>query len=542
MISALSADPKILQELFDRLDIGCIIFEPRTEELPFKREDGSFMSLFEISDQIFCSTANRRLKEKLRLRDVHTFSLKDWIAQFPNAQDHLRICEKNGEVRFTIFQADLGERGAWIQGEYVIKYDIKGRFRCLIGVFKDVSSEKILRERVIHSQDKLEFAELILEISQKLARIGTWRFELKTKRLQWSDNLYKILDIPKSTSELYDAFIAQIHPEDVEGFLATFDQAVQTKSSYTVQYRCIKPNGQVVYCFGNGHPIFASNGEIEGYFGLSQDISELKVAQIKLENINKHLEAKVLERTKELEQSSRKMQLVLEQLQRQNEQLQQYTYIVSHNLRAPVANIHGLSELFDPQDTSSEENQQIIHNIARLSRQLDQIIIDLNEILSTEGKLELAFSEVNLTYEIQRVCEELSPQIKNSQAEIEMKVPNNLLIRAVKGYIFSIIHNLLENALKFKASDRNLKIEIGAQKNRAEYQIWLKDNGQGLDLKKHEKQLFKLHSRLHDTGTQGMGMGLFLVKSHIEQMGGSVEVESELNKGSCFTIRLPLID
>ncbi|MEM6802178.1 MAG: ATP-binding protein, partial [Bacteroidota bacterium] len=425
---------------------------------------------------------------------------------------------------------------------YVIKYDLDENFQCLIGIFRDVSSEKILRERVILSQDKLEFAELILEISQKLARIGTWRFQLKTRKLHWSDNLHKMLDIPKSTNDLYDTFIAQIHPDDVEGFLATFDHAVQTKSSYTVQYRCIKPNGQVVYSFGNGHPIFASDGEIEGYFGLSQDISELKIAQIKLENINKHLEAKVLERTKELEHSSQKMQLVLEQLQRQNEQLQQYTYIVSHNLRAPVANIHGLSELFDPRDTSSEENQQIIHNISRLSRQLDQIIIDLNEILSSEGKLELAFSDVNLSYEIKRVCEELSPQIMNSRAEIEMKVPDNLFIKTVKGYIFSIIHNLLENALKFKAENRKLRIEIGAKKEGTQYKIWLKDNGQGLDLKKDEQKLFKLHSRLHDTGTQGMGMGLFLVKSHIEQMGGSVEVDSEIDKGSCFTIRIPQSD
>ncbi|MEM8886841.1 MAG: HAMP domain-containing sensor histidine kinase [Bacteroidota bacterium] len=245
------------------------------------------------------------------------------------------------------------------------------------------------------------------------------------------------------------------------------------------------------------------------------------------------------ERTRELEMSSQKMKVVLEQLQLQNEQLQQYTYIVSHNLRAPVANISGLSELFDFQNANSQENQEIIQHISRVSKHLDQIIRDLNEILSTEGKIDEASTEINLKHEVERVCEELNNEITNLNADLKIDLKDVKHVQGVRGYLFSILHNLLENALKYRHPDRDPSIEIGAKLEDKGYSLWVKDNGLGIDLDKDGEKLFKLKSRINDSEVQGMGMGLFLVKSHSEQLGGKVEVESKPGEGSCFRILFP---
>lgn len=540
MISGLTTNPRILKELFDRLDIGCIIFELAEKVGSFLNKNEEGLSLFDLSDQIICSSVNKILRKNLRMDQLtQNYSLKDWLQDFPEAREYLEICEKNEEVSFSHFFERLGPEGVWISGEYFIKYDETGNFEYLIGIFRDTSLEKKLEQKITLNENKLDFAELILEISQKLAKIGTWRFDLKTHALSWTETLYQIYDIPEETPNLYEVFLSRIHPEDLTNFNTTFESAVQTGSSYTVRHRAIRRNGQVIYLSGNGHPIRSPEGEVVGYFGLCQDISDLKYTQIELEKSNRSLEDKVRERTRELEMSSQKMKVVLEQLQRQNEQLQQYTYIVSHNLRAPVANISGLSELFDFQNTNSQENQEIIQHIGRVSKHLDQIIRDLNEILSTEGKIDEAATEMNLRHEVDRVCEELSNEIINNNAQLNINLIDVYKVKGVRGYLFSILHNLLENALKYRHPDRDPRIEIGAKMEQNGYSIWVKDNGMGIDLSKDGEKLFKLKSRINDSEVQGMGMGLFLVKSHSEQLGGKVDVESQLGEGSCFRILFP---
>ncbi|MEL6251671.1 MAG: ATP-binding protein [Bacteroidota bacterium] len=540
MISGLTTNPRILKELFDRLDVGCIIFELEEEVSSFLTNDEEGLSLFDLSDQLVCTSANKILRKNLRMDHmIKNYSLKNWLTDFPEARDYLDICQKNGEVSFSIFFERFGPEGMWISGEYFINYDVSGKFEYLIGIFRDTSHEKKLEQKITLNENKLDFAELILEISQKLARIGTWRFDLKSYELNWTETLFQIYDIPEDTPNLYEVFLSRIHPEDLLNFNTTFENAVQTGSSYTVRHRAIRRNGQVVYLSGNGHPVRSPEGEVVGYFGLCQDISDLKYTQIELERSNRSLEDKVRERTRELEMSSQKMKVVLEQLQRQNEQLQQYTYIVSHNLRAPVANISGLSELFDFQNANSQENQEIIQHIGRVSKHLDQIIRDLNEILSTEGKINEAATEINLKHEVERVCEELNSEVINQNARININIIDVYEIKGVRGYIFSILHNLLENALKYRHPDRDPEIEIGAKMESRGYSIWVKDNGLGIDLEKDADKLFKLKSRLNDSEVQGMGMGLFLVKSHSEQLGGKVDVESQAGAGSCFRILFP---
>lgn len=540
MLPELTANPYILQELFDRLHIGCIIFELTPQVKSFYNADQEDISILDLKDHFHCTVVNKVLGDTLQLNPIErNYTLKDWLKDFPEAIEHLEICQQEKEMKFCLFFERLGKNGAWIEGEYIQKFNQEGEFQGLMGIFRDITLKKKLEKKVTQEKRKLEFAELVLDISQKLAKIGTWRFDLNSKDLVWSDALHQMFDLPPEMPHLHEAFMKKIHPEDKEHFSLTFEQAIETKSSYTIRFRVVKKNSEILFVSGNGHPILCPEGNIVGYFGLFQDISDLKNAQIELEKGNRDLEGKVAERTKELELSSHKMREVLEQLQIQNELLQQYTYIVSHNLRAPIANISGLTELFDFEDSNCEENKEILLHIYKVSKHLDHIIKDLNEILSADGKIEKAKTELNLYNEIERVCEELNAEILNKNARVRIVTPRDFTVIGVKGYIFSILHNLVENALKYQHADRQTDIEIGSHRIASGYSIWVKDNGIGIDLPKNEGKLFKLHSRLGGMDTSGMGMGLFLVKTHVDQLGGEILVESTLGEGTNFTLLFP---
>jgi len=535
----LSTNPNILRELLDRLQVGCIIFELPEECNPGLVFDQDCYLLLEHKDKLVCTVVNTVLRDTLQVYPEMTYSLKNMIDDFPEILPYLKICEKKKEAKFSFFIERLGKAGAWINGEFVVNLGQKGEFLGLMGIFKDTTLKRELENQVNINQSKLEFAELILEISQKLAKIGTWRLDLEKIELSWTDTLYQIYDVPKNAPDLVKAHRERIPPEDYKEITAIFEKALETGSSFMFQYRIIKRNGDIAYLSGNGHPEYSPEGKIIGYFGLSQDISDLKNTQKELEQVNKNLEVKVAERTHELELSSEKMKVVLEQLTRQNEQLQQYTYIVSHNLRAPVANITGLAELFDVEKISDPENHQIVQHIQRVSKHLDHIIKDLNEILSVEGEMEIAKVDLNLPIEINRVCDELQAEIKKRNAKITIQLNGVEKVRGVKSYIYSILHNLVENALKYRQLDRQLHIEIGAQKEKNGCSIWVHDNGIGIDLEKNKDKLFNLRSRINGMEGRGLGMGLYLVKSHLKQMGGEVSVESIKGKGTNFKILLP---
>lgn len=537
MYPGVTTNPLIVQELFDRLNIGCIIFELAPELTSFLKEDEDDFSILDLKDQLTCTVTNKILRDTLQINPTEKpYTLKDWVKDFPEAYSHLKVCSEETEVKFELFIERLGKNGAWIEGEYISKFDQQGGFQGLMGIFRDVTKKKKLEKKVIQEKHKLEYAELILEISQKLAKIGTWRIDLNTKKLSFTDTLYKLYDFPPGVDNLYEVFLNSIHEEDRDHFNSTVQHALQTGSSYTVEFRIVRRGGEIAYFSGNGHPILNPEGDIVGYFGLSQDISALKNAQFELKRVNKNLESIVADRTLELEMSSRKLKEVLNQVQLKNDLLQQYTYIVSHNLRAPVANIVGLSELFDFEDVKNKENGEILRHIYKVTKHLDKIIQDLNEILSAEGQIENAKSPIDLNKEIERVCEELQDDIQGVDADIRISTCKNNQIEGVRSYIFSILHNLIENALKYKHPDRKPVIEIGSKVSKSSYSFWVKDNGIGIDLDNNEEILFKPRCRIGGANARGMGMGLFLVKTHIEQLGGEIFVESVVGEGSKFSV------
>ncbi len=245
---------------------------------------------------------------------------------------------------------------------------------------------------------------------------------------------------------------------------------------------------------------------------------------------NDYLEKVVEQRTDELK-------LTVQNLLKHIQDLEQFSYIISHNLRAPVARIQGLVHIFNQENMNDEFNKQVLLHLFQASQSLDNIIIDLTEIVSIRKSLNINREFVNIHHLIETELLNLKNEIANANALIHQEIDVNA-VYSVKSYMQSIIHNLLSNAIKYKYPSRQLVIRISTKIEQDSFCLSIQDNGLGVDASDTYK-IFGLYQRMH-THVEGKGLGLYLVKTQVEAMNGKIEIESTVNIGSTFKVYLPV--
>jgi signal transduction histidine kinase len=224
----------------------------------------------------------------------------------------------------------------------------------------------------------------------------------------------------------------------------------------------------------------------------------------------------------------------------QNRDLQQFTYLVSHNLRTPLANALGLADLLGTEGASSPYlTQTHTHLLANL-HYLDQVLRDMNTILAIRDQQGLKAAEtVPLADVVHRVMQGLQELVEQAGGIIDVHIPETFRLLASQSYLHSIFINLLSNALKYRADERPLHVVVTATENPATGKtIVVADNGSGFDQERARSNAFQLYQRLH-TQPAGRGVGLYLVKTHVKSMGGRIEVHRRLGEGTRFPIFLP---
>jgi signal transduction histidine kinase len=246
---------------------------------------------------------------------------------------------------------------------------------------------------------------------------------------------------------------------------------------------------------------------------------ELTAANETIASHNQTLEKEVELRTKELIAYSN--------------QLEQFTFMAAHNLRGPVARLTGLGNLLK-MGIDEKEKKDVIDRIMNNTREIDHVLNDLNEILEIKSGVSRLISEVDLMKSLEHARTILKEDIEQAQAELEVdfKVKR---VSAVKAYIESIFYNLISNALKYRSPARKLKLKISSSYKEGHIRLSFSDNGIGIDMQKYGEEIFSIYKRFH-SHKDGRGMGLFLVKSQINILGGEIHIESEVDKGTTFHI------
>lgn len=229
---------------------------------------------------------------------------------------------------------------------------------------------------------------------------------------------------------------------------------------------------------------------------------------------------------------------ILKELSNRYNDLQQFSYIVSHNLRAPIANILGLAALLN--ESNEEEKIKVVKYIYDSVLKIDDLIKDLNAVLTTRSNVEANKENIKIVNLLNNIFGTFYNQIDNSDAIISIKIEENAKeIITVKSYLESILYNLISNSIKYKSSSRKLKIDISGKIIKDKYIFTISDNGIGIDLDLNRKYLFGLYKRFNFE-KEGKGLGLHMVKTQVDAIGGEITVESELNEGTAFSIILPV--
>ena len=243
---------------------------------------------------------------------------------------------------------------------------------------------------------------------------------------------------------------------------------------------------------------------------------------------NKDLQAELIVKNSHLLEANK-------ELAKHVNELQQFSYTLSHNLRGPVASLLGLTYLFD-KNTPHKENREIIEHICTSALRVDEIIKELSQIIEIRNNLYNVREWVSIENEFYNVLEEFQTEIKSSGANIEANFRVEE-IYSIKAFVHSILHNLVSNSLKYRSLRRSLHITASTYTLENHLILEISDNGMGIDLQKFGPNLFGMYKRFHDH-LKGKGLGLYLVKLQAETLGGNVKVESEAGIGSKFIIDL----
>lgn len=222
-------------------------------------------------------------------------------------------------------------------------------------------------------------------------------------------------------------------------------------------------------------------------------------------------------------------------LLQRNQDLEQFTYIISHNLRAPVANIRALTALVQNPRLDKDSFGNCLKGLEKAVERLDELIFDLNNILKikneiNEKKVTVHFSEV-----AQSVTNDLKHIIDAEHAVVETDFVQANKLFTIKSYLHSIFYNLISNSLKYKKPDASPLVSIRSHRLKNHIKLVFADNSMGIDMSRYKDKIFGLYKRFH-SHAEGKGMGLFMVKTQVESIGGKIYVNSEVNKGTEFTL------
>lgn len=220
-----------------------------------------------------------------------------------------------------------------------------------------------------------------------------------------------------------------------------------------------------------------------------------------------------------------------------NNNLKKLSYTSSHDLRSPVNNLLSIFSLLDVTKIEDSETLQFIEMLQAATETLKQTLNNYVDVLILEDKSISQIEEINLSESLNTVIHSINFLIKKSNAVISIDFSKLEKINFNKSYLESIFLNLLTNSIKYIIPGSSPVISIRSQKKDGVDQLIFSDNGMGFDMNLVKDRIFGLHQKFNNH-IESKGIGLYLVNNHITSLGGKIEVESEINKGTTFIISL----
>jgi|JI10StandDraft_1071094.scaffolds.fasta_scaffold00925_6 signal transduction histidine kinase len=268
--------------------------------------------------------------------------------------------------------------------------------------------------------------------------------------------------------------------------------------------------------------------------------SELQQANAVIQKQQDQLSEENLNLNRELVDKNQQLLETNAELISHNNDLQQFSYTISHNLRGPLASITGLLALVNEGELGPSNTPLLVHFKSSV-KALESTILDLSNIIDTRNRITRLRQPIVWEGLMENIKTQLTKDIEDNEVEITTSFENAPEIYSVKPMVHSILYNLVSNAIKYRNPERSCVVQVRTTRAADHVQLEVTDNGMGIDMKRFGDKLFTLYRRFH-THIEGKGLGLFLVKLQTEALGGKIEVRSEVDRGTTFLVKLKLTE
>ena len=380
----------------------------------------------------------------------------------------------------------------------------------------DRKNEELVRQQVarLAMEQAAAQARSMLEGIPQIAWTATPQGQNTYLNQRWFDYVGLLepnLDVP---------ITSRVHPDDYEAGMQRWQHSLATGVPLDLECRLRNAAGDYRWMLGRGLALHAEDGTISQWVGTFTDIHEHRLA---------------LERIDLAQQQLRENN---EALTRVNVDLDNFIYTASHDLRAPITNIEGLLHALQSELPSPAAQVEVILNlmqdsVERFKRTIDHLT-DVSKLQREHGP---ATEQVRLATVVQDVLLDLEPLRSSVGAQLALDVSDCPPILFSEKNLRSVVYNLLSNALKYCAPERLPQVQVRAECAEHHVLLVVQDNGLGIS-EAGQRKLFGMFQRLHDH-VEGSGIGLYMVKRMVENVGGRIEVTSEVGVGSTFAVYLP---
>ena len=423
--------------------------------------------------------------------------------------------EKKREYRFEcrIRRADGAIR--WIYARGTVKLNSEGKITSILGVVQDITERKLNDEALAKTENNLrslfentQTGYLLMDNNFTIVEFNN----LMSKYFSIADN--KIL---KKNENILNNLI-----NERQESLSKLLKAVLNGEKLNYEISFSLPDGNPLWLDTRIYPVTNTDGKAIGVCMSYEDVTNRKIDEQKIQELNKTLDKKVLERTSQYESL--------------NKELEAFTFSVSHDLRAPLRAVNSYAQILEEEqkDKLNEDGQLMLKNIKNNGQKMGRLIDDLLAF-SRLGRQEIKKVQVNMNELASTAIEELNRLFPNHAAIQLSPLPE---VEGDYTLLYQVMINLVGNAIKYSSKKEKPVIAIYAEQKEGKTIFTIKDNGAGFDMRFAEK-LFGVFQRLHsEQEFEGNGVGLAIVQRIINKHGGKIWGEGKENEGASFYFTL----
>ncbi|WP_440134793.1 PAS domain S-box protein [Chitinophaga sancti] len=379
----------------------------------------------------------------------------------------------------------------------------------------DVTAEYKANEALKEARTQLEDSQQVFKSIFDYSPTG---IALLSMEGQWLDVNTCLLDTLGYTREELSSLSARtlIHPDDLDAAMAQIAQIRDRKiNSYRTERRYRHHDGHYIYMFLACSAMLNPDESIRYLILQMVDVTELK----------------------QLDSEARKKNIILHatsiDLQQKIKQLFELNQIIAHNLRGPATALISSVEML-PELKNMEEQQVMFYHMKNSADAIVNTLNDLKDVLAQQANTELPFTRCNVEHITRQLWSSLNQQVVEKNAQLKVKF-RETSIEYSRPYLENILFHLINNALTYTRPEVFPEITVETWREDGQTVLMVRDNGIGIDLQKHGEQLFRYKKKLH-RGYESNGVGLFMIRNQIRTFGGSIDVKSEVGKGSSFYV------